>query len=82
MGDFYRDWLSCEIDLEEMSREGNIYAEKLFTSVKSRKQSLLTNEAFTAAIYLDPRFNFLNTPFLSEDQRYSNSKYFFNVVLI
>lgn len=69
IGDFFRDWLCCEVELEEISNEENIYAEKLLDAMKRRKQSLLVNEAFLSAIYLDPRFNFTRTPFLSEEDK-------------
>lgn len=69
VGDFYRDWLYCEIELEEMQAERNKYAEDLLNAMNERKQRLLANEAFIAAVYLDPRFNFAGTPFLNEEQK-------------
>lgn len=68
IGDFYRDWLCCEIELEELI-EKNAYAPMLSEALKQRKESLLSDDIFISAIYLDPRFNFLNSPFFTEDEK-------------
>lgn len=69
VGDFYRDWLFCEVELEELQTGGNVYAAQLSTAMNSRKQNLLSADSFVAAIYLDARFNFAGTPFLTEEQK-------------
>ncbi|XP_067635447.1 uncharacterized protein [Eurosta solidaginis] len=55
IGDFYRDWLICEVKLKRMT--GNAFAAKLLESMEKRKEILMDNVAFLAGIYLDPRFN-------------------------
>ncbi|XP_073831473.1 uncharacterized protein [Musca autumnalis] len=67
VGDFYRDWLVCEAKLKQMS--DNEYAMHLLEAVLEVKQSLLDNEAFNAALYFDPRFNHLDSPYFSEERR-------------
>ena len=68
IGDFYRDWLCCELKLETIQSENN-YAKSLWEAMKKRKENLLENDAFISAIYLDPRFNFSNAPFLNEEAK-------------
>ncbi|GBP01583.1 hypothetical protein EVAR_68583_1 [Eumeta japonica] len=65
LGDFYRDWLNCEIELEDIG-EQNKFAGDLLSAMKTRKVRLLENDAVIAALYLDPRFNYQNSTFLSE----------------
>uniref|UniRef100_A0A1I8NKP6 HAT C-terminal dimerisation domain-containing protein n=1 Tax=Musca domestica TaxID=7370 RepID=A0A1I8NKP6_MUSDO len=67
VGDFYRDWLVCEARLKQMS--DNEYAMHLLEAVLEVKQNLLDNEAFNAALYFDPRFNHLDSPYFSEERR-------------
>ncbi|XP_055858531.1 uncharacterized protein LOC129920969 [Episyrphus balteatus] len=69
IGDFYRDCLCCEIELEELVGN-NIYAGLLLKELKTGKDKLLENGAFLAALYLDQRFNFIKTPFLTEEQQH------------
>ncbi|XP_067617222.1 uncharacterized protein [Eurosta solidaginis] len=68
LGDFYRDWLSCEIELEELLPT-SIYAGLFVQSMQKYKQEFLRDDKFLAAIYLDPRFNFYNSVMLSEEQK-------------
>lgn len=68
LGDFYRDWFSCELDLQDIA-EMNCYASRLYQAMISRKQKLFENDAFVTALYLDPRFNFEASPLLSDDQK-------------
>lgn len=65
LGDFFRDWLTCELELEELVPL-NIYASALLNAMKIRKEILFNQDAFVSAIFLDPRFNFRGTPFLSD----------------
>lgn len=64
----FRDWLTCELELKKLVST-NLYAEALLNAMKKRKDTLMENNAFIAALYLDPRFNFNNTPLLSYDQK-------------
>ncbi|XP_017477325.1 PREDICTED: uncharacterized protein LOC108367240 [Rhagoletis zephyria] len=66
--DFFRDWLTCELELKKLVST-NSYAEALLNAMKKRKDTLMGNNAFIAALYMDPRFNFDNTPLLSYDQK-------------
>ncbi|XP_054743050.1 uncharacterized protein LOC129247775 [Anastrepha obliqua] len=69
VGDFYRDLMCCELDLDELVQKGNFYAQLLVEALKTKKENIVKNEAFLAALYVDPRFNFLGTPFLPEDKK-------------
>ncbi|XP_036329682.1 uncharacterized protein LOC118741815 [Rhagoletis pomonella] len=66
LGDFLRDWLACELELEELASL-NQYALALLNAMRNIKDILLKHDAFAAAIYLDPRYNINGTPFLTED---------------
>ncbi|XP_036317391.1 uncharacterized protein LOC118732368 [Rhagoletis pomonella] len=67
IGDFYRDWLLCEAQLENI--QSNEFAIHLLQSMQSRKTKLLENNAFNAALYMDRRFNYMDSPFLNEIQK-------------
>ncbi|XP_053959810.1 uncharacterized protein LOC128864263 [Anastrepha ludens] len=69
VGDFYRDLMCCELELDELVQKGNFYAQLLVEALKTKKENIVKNEAFLAALYMDPRFNFLGTPFLPEDKK-------------
>ncbi|XP_036340612.1 uncharacterized protein LOC118749965 [Rhagoletis pomonella] len=78
IGDFFRDWLTCELELKKLVST-NSYAEALLNAMKKRKDTLMGNIAFIAAPYMDPRFNFDNRPLLSYDQKQAavlSSSYF------
>lgn len=68
VGDFYRDWIHCELQLKDL-HSMTPYAELLYTAMMARKEGLIQNDAFVAAIYLDPRFNFENSVILSQDNK-------------
>ncbi|XP_037929463.1 uncharacterized protein LOC119663946, partial [Teleopsis dalmanni] len=68
IGDFYRDWLCGEIELEELVTK-TPYASHLHESMQKRKQIFMDSDAFQVALYLDPRFNFENSTMLSENQK-------------
>lgn len=68
IGDFFRDWLNCELELEELSCI-NKYASDLHDAMVNRKSKLFDNHAFIAALYFDPRFNFEGSTILSETQK-------------
>lgn len=67
IGDFYRDWLLCEAKLKQLS--DNEYAMHLLEAILEVKQKLLDNESFNAALYFDPRFNHLDSPYFSQERR-------------
>ncbi|XP_011186780.2 uncharacterized protein LOC105214818 [Zeugodacus cucurbitae] len=69
-GDFYRDWLSCELELSDLGASIP-YAAQLHAAMTTRKQILMENDAFIAALYLDPRFNFQGSMMLSAQQKIS-----------
>lgn len=68
IGDFFRDWLLCELDLKQISDEDNCAAE-LIKAMDMRKKQLFVNDAFLAGIYIDPRFNFKGSTILTEEQK-------------
>ncbi|XP_037954892.1 uncharacterized protein LOC119684835 [Teleopsis dalmanni] len=69
IGDFYRDWLCCEIELEDLFSV-TPYASILHESMQKRKEKVFLDDVtFLAALYLDPRFNFENSIVLSEEQK-------------
>ncbi|XP_036320396.1 uncharacterized protein LOC118734823 [Rhagoletis pomonella] len=78
IGDFYRDWLTCELELQELISSQYDYASTLLRTVKQRKAVLLQNEAFLSAIYVDPRFNFLHSPYLNQTQKYKAVEHLLN----
>lgn len=68
LGDFYRDWLLCEIEVEEQVAN-SILANELYVALGIRKNLLLQHDSFVAALYLDPRYNFTGSTFLTETQK-------------
>ena len=67
VGDFFRDWLLCETKLEQIIK--NTCAKHLYDCMQKRKAELMDNELFLAALYFDPRFNFMGSPFFDDDKR-------------
>ncbi|XP_065360694.1 uncharacterized protein LOC135954448 [Calliphora vicina] len=69
-GDFYRDWLCCELGLKgEQTKHNNLYAAELYEDLVKCKNKLLAANEFIAALYLDARFNFLGSRLLSDEQK-------------
>lgn len=68
IGDFLKVWLKCQMKLEN-EKSTNIYAAYLFESLGKRKEMIFGNIAFVAGIYMDPRFNFNGSTFLTEEQK-------------
>ncbi|KAM7360615.1 uncharacterized protein ACRADG_006467 [Cochliomyia hominivorax] len=68
MGDFYREWLLCEIELEELS-ESNELALYLLQALNKRKVDLFKNPQFLAALYLDPRFCYMGSMHFTDKQK-------------
>lgn len=69
VGDFYRDWLCCELELKELMKNQNQYAGELYEDISKCKQKLLGGDEFITALYLDPRFCFLGSRILTETQK-------------
>lgn len=73
MGDLYKIWLELEIDVEELSLNNETVSYMKVAIVESmniRKENLFTNELFLSCLYLDPRFNYLNSRFLTDENKF------------
>ncbi|XP_037808617.1 uncharacterized protein LOC119601633 [Lucilia sericata] len=68
MGDFYREWLMCELELEELATSNEL-ALYLLESLRKRKEDLFQNKNFLAALYLDPRFCHADTIHFKNKQK-------------
>lgn len=69
-GDFYRDLLCCELELKsEYKKNNNLYAGNLSEELLACKNALLDTNEFTAALYLDARFNFLASRLITDQQK-------------
>lgn len=66
MGDFYKIWLECKLHLEIIENE---FSNELINSMERRKHKLFDNNAFLAAIYMDPRFNYIGGDLLSSSEK-------------
>jgi hypothetical protein len=66
IGDFLRIWLKCEFDLEDIDSE---MSNQLFQAMLIRKKILFESSAFSAAIFLDPRFHNANFQEFTEDMK-------------
>lgn len=59
LGDFYEQWLLCEIRLESMGQTRFGLASDLMKGMQLRlKQLFNNNPAFLAALFMDPRYHF------------------------
>lgn len=56
-GYFFKLWIEMKINLSE--NRDHVIKKLLLESIAKREPILLNNPAFCAAIYLDPRFNFI-----------------------
>lgn len=66
IGDFYKIWKECEIELEEVQ---TIISNDLLLSLHKREKTLFENDAFVAAIFFDPRFNYLGSDYISDENK-------------
>ncbi|XP_065081462.1 uncharacterized protein LOC135704027 [Ochlerotatus camptorhynchus] len=73
LSQFYVDWLTCMAKLN--AAKDNTLALKLFKAMGLRLEKLNTNMAFKACLYLDPRFNYIGSRRLSNDDKASVLKY-------
>lgn len=65
-GDFFLIWEKCTYELKNSNNNLSlIVAQKM----DERRRKLMDKPLFLAAIYLDQRINFRNSPFISKDER-------------
>lgn len=60
-GDFYISWTQCILETEKL---GTLFAFLVALCMKNRETIMFPNDSFLAAMYMDPRVNFV----LGEDQ--------------
>lgn len=65
-GDFFLIWEKCMFDLRKFEDD---MAKTLISKMDNRRVKLMDSPLFLAAIYLDQRINFRNTPFMTKDQK-------------
>lgn len=65
-GDFFLIWERCTFEVKNTQDE---MALTLASKMDGRRTKLMDNPSFLAAIYLDQRINFRNTPFMTKDQK-------------
>ncbi|CAK9297482.1 unnamed protein product [Gordionus sp. m RMFG-2023] len=63
IGDFFKLWLECKLDLEEINNE---FSNDLIKCLDNRQKYLFDNNVFRSGIYMDPRFNYQNGIYPSE----------------
>ncbi|CAK9291959.1 unnamed protein product [Gordionus sp. m RMFG-2023] len=63
IGDFFKLWLECKLDLEEINNE---FSNDLIKCLDNRQKYLFDNNVFRSGIYVDPRFNYQNGIYPSE----------------
>jgi hypothetical protein len=66
MGDLYKAWIQCTLNIKKIN---NKYSKHLLKALEIRKKKLFENDAFLAALYLDPRFNFDGSSHFNENDR-------------
>lgn len=68
IGDLYRYyWIDTRIELKKM-QENNL-AVALLQNLGERKNRLFQNKIFLAGLFVDPRFNFKDSPYMSTQQK-------------
>lgn len=68
LGDMYRYyWIDARNELQKLS--DNELAVALLEGLKERKRQLFQNKTFLAGLFMDPRFNFKDSPYLSTEQK-------------
>lgn len=60
-GDFYGLWLKCVLDTDKIDSP---FAKRLVQCMKARQHTLFENDAFVAAVFVDPRYRL----FLTDNQ--------------
>ncbi|CAK9290364.1 unnamed protein product [Gordionus sp. m RMFG-2023] len=66
IGDFFKLWLECKLDLEEINNESS---NNLINCLDYRQKYLFDNNVFRSGIYMDPRFNYQNEIYPSESDK-------------
>lgn len=66
LSDFYIVWKECELELDEI---GTDLSRNLMHKMNTRQDKLLNNDALICNIYLDPRFNFEGSTYISEPEK-------------
>ncbi|XP_065324914.1 uncharacterized protein LOC135931607 [Gordionus sp. m RMFG-2023] len=66
IGDFFKSWLECKLDLEEINNESS---NNLINCLDYRQKYLFDNNVFRSGIYMDPRFNYQNGIYPSESDK-------------
>lgn len=61
-------WIETRRALNSIAKENRVAA-ALLVALKERKDKLFENNAFVAGLFMDPRFNFLNTPYFTTAQK-------------
>lgn len=67
IGDFFFIWIDCLLQLEEMTNSK--MASALVAAMKKRQEVMFAGKSFLAALYLDPRINYLESEFLTDEQK-------------
>lgn len=67
LGDFYMQWLMATSAIRRMP--SNPFTSQLTLSLTNRLDSLRSSMAFKAALYIDPRFNYLNSKIFESDEK-------------
>ena len=65
-GDFFLIWEKCTFELKNHE---NALSKVIAFKIDKRRQNLMNNKAFLAAIFVDQRINFRNSPFISSEER-------------
>lgn len=68
IGDMYRFyWIDARIELQKVT--DNDLATALLKGLSERKNQLFENKTFIAGLFMDPRFNFKDSPYLTTEQK-------------
>ncbi|XP_050093968.1 uncharacterized protein LOC126576706 [Anopheles aquasalis] len=67
MGDFFFIWLDCLMTVEEIANSQ--MASTLVAAMKNRQTLLVEGKPFLAALYLDPRINYVQSDLMSDEQK-------------
>ncbi|XP_055622688.1 uncharacterized protein LOC129766202 [Toxorhynchites rutilus septentrionalis] len=71
--EFYIQWLNAVLELHKL--ESNRFIAPLSQSLMSRFEKLKQNNVFRAALYLDPRFNYLNSTVFTPEEKEEIQEY-------
>ncbi|XP_055613891.1 uncharacterized protein LOC129760282 [Uranotaenia lowii] len=74
LSDFYILWIGAMVQVEQ-SKESNLFSGPLLKALNERLKNLMENEVVQAAIYLDPRLNFLGSHIFSASEKVHVQRY-------